>query len=352
VRPLPDASSAEQDGTKLSICIATFNRSTYIAETLESIVGQLSEGVELVILDGASPDNTTEVVAPFLLRSPHVRYIREATNSGVDRDFDKAVSNAQGSYCWLMSDDDVLVPGAVSRVMSFLDQDTDLLVVNSQVRSIDLKVELIPRILEFTEDRRYDLETRNRLLGEVGGYLSFIGGVVIRRSRWLARNRERFFGTLFIHVGVIFQAPLARVLVLAEPLIWIRYGNAMWTNRAFEIWMFKWPDLVWSFADFSDDAKRRVVARQPWKNWRRLIFYRAVGAYASGDYERFFKSHRRGGGLQYAASVLPAIVANSFTAVYWFLANRPRASIYDLVRSSNASAITRMVARRLNVPLT
>ena len=41
----------------LSICISTFNRARYIGETVESIVSQLSDSVELVVLDGASPDD-------------------------------------------------------------------------------------------------------------------------------------------------------------------------------------------------------------------------------------------------------------------------------------------------------
>jgi abequosyltransferase len=336
---------------KLSICIATYKRAAYIGETLAAILDGLPEGVEVVILDGASPDNTTQVVEAFTRQSSAVRYIRELSNSGVDRDFDKAVCSARGEYCWLMSDDDILVPGAIARVLALLEPTLDLLVVNAQIRNADLRVELIPRFLEITSDRDYDVESSDSFLAEIGDYLSFIGGVVIRRSLWLERERERYFGSLFIHVGIIFQAPLSRVKVLADPLILIRYGNAMWTNRGFEIWMFKWPDLIWSFDKFSDSAKMRVVARQPWKKWRRLTLYRAIGAYSHMDYKKFFKDQGRGGLLQFVISVLPASAANALTALYWFFANqKARAGIYDLARSGSASRLTRLIARRLNIP--
>src|SRR5262249_57418214 len=41
-------------------------------------------------------------------------------------------------------------------------------------------------------------------------YVSFIGCVVIKRDLWLNREKDRHIGSEFIHVGVIFQAPLPR----------------------------------------------------------------------------------------------------------------------------------------------
>ena len=50
----------------LSICIATYNRANFIGETLDSIILQLTEDVEVVIVDGASTDNTREVVESYV----------------------------------------------------------------------------------------------------------------------------------------------------------------------------------------------------------------------------------------------------------------------------------------------
>ncbi len=50
----------------LSICIATYNRAEYIGETLESIIPQVTDEVEIVIVDGASTDNTSSVVKHYI----------------------------------------------------------------------------------------------------------------------------------------------------------------------------------------------------------------------------------------------------------------------------------------------
>jgi abequosyltransferase len=115
--------------------------------------------------------------------------------------------------------------------------------------------------------------------------------------------------------------------------------------------MFKWPSLIWSFDGLSDKAKMRVVAREPWRQWRRLTFYRAIGAYSYAGYRKFFTDEGRRALLPLVISLLPAVALNGLTALYWFLFNRDaRAGIYDLARSRNASSLTRLIAHRLGVP--
>jgi hypothetical protein len=124
-------------------------------------------------------------------------------------------------------------------------------------------------------------------------YLSFIGAVVIRRSIWLSRERGLYFDTEFVHVGVIFQKSLpGPALIIAEPFIIIRFGIGQWTPRSFDIWMFKWPKLVWSFKDISDGAKRSVTHREPWRDFRKLFVQRSQGGYNLQIYRKYFSTMR------------------------------------------------------------
>jgi len=273
---------------RLSICIATLNRAEFIGETLESIVSQVTPEVEVVVVDGASTDNTGEVVKGIAARCRGLRYVRLDQKGGVDQDYCKAVELAVGEYCWLFTDDDLLKPGAIAAVLAAAHGDYSLIVVNAEVRTADLAVCLQARRVHLAGDRVYppSAPQRHYLLADAGDYLSFIGGVVMKRTVWSQRERARYFGTVFIHVGVIFQSPLpGEALVLAQPWIIIRYGNAQWVARSFEIWMFKWPNLVWSFPDYPDWAKKRVVAREPWRSLPHLLLYRATGRYTLKEYQ-------------------------------------------------------------------
>jgi abequosyltransferase len=341
---------------KLSICIATYNRAAFIAETLESILGQMTPDVELIVVDGASPDGTGEVIAEVVVRHPALRYYREKVNSGVDGDYDKAVGYARGEYCWLMTDDDVLVSGAVSRVLAALVTRPPLVVVNSEVRNVDLSVTLARPRLAVYEDIEYDTKRGEDFFAKAATYLSFIGAVVIRRELWLARDRKSYYGTQFIHMGVMFQSPaIGAAKVIAQPLIVIRNGNAMWTPRAFEIWSFKWPALLWSFADFSESTKRSVCPRDPWRGFNFLLFHRALGSYSLEEFRKYLASIARGRAraVAWLVAQCPAALANLASVIYFGLFKRGsrRVELYEVLRSRHAGATSRAAARALGIDL-
>ena len=219
-----------------------------------------------------------------------------------------------------MSDDDLLRPGAIRTVLDALDRGYSLLVVNSEVRSHDMSRLFEDRRVVVDADRQYGSDEMDRLFADAGVYLSFIGCVVIRRSIWLERDRESYYGSLFIHVGVIFQERLpGSALVIAAPLISIRYGNALWKSKEFEIWMFKWPSLLWSLRGVTDAARTIVCKAEPWRRTRILLFYRAKGTYSLTEYRRWIKprtTSMRGRLSAALTALVPGSVANAIALFY------------------------------------
>lgn len=253
-----------------------------------------------------------------------------AAKGGVDQDYSRAVELAQGEYCWLMTDDDLLKPSALAAVLKALRHAYGLVIVNAEVRNADLTQVLASSRLPFSAERVYQPTEadRERLLAETGDYLSFIGGVVIRRQLWNAREKTRYFGTEFVHVGVIFQRLLPEAaLVLAYPWIVIRYGNAQWTPRFFEIWMFKWPGLIWSLPGFSDATRRRVSSPEPWRRPWALLLFRARGAYSIKEYQALIAPSPGSTWSKWGARMiarLPGCVVNLLASLYaWVRHQRP-----------------------------
>lgn len=318
----------------LTIAICTRNRAGFIGETLDSILRQLPADAELLVVDGASTDGTADVVRGYQSRYPMVRYVRLDKNNGVDRDYDTSVGLSSGDYCWLMTDDDLLRDGAVEAVITALEGNPSLVIVNAEVRTADLTKLVEQRRLAVHSDRVYAGTELDRIFAEVAHYLSFIGCVVIKRSLWMSRDREPYFGSLFVHMGVIFQQPFKEnVVVLAKPFIVIRYGNAQWKSRQFEIWLFKWPDFVWSFPLISAEAKSVVSEREPWRKAARLLLFRARGAYTGYEYATWIRPKIRtlADRVRLASVLLvPGALANALALVYARFKKEPGMLLVEL----------------------
>lgn len=278
----------------LSICIPTLNRAKFIEETLQSIVSQYDGTFEIVVVDGGSVDGTLGILKRYCEEYAFFRYFSSSSvqpkapsNEGFDRDCDMAVQLADGQYCWLMTDDDLLVPDAIHRVQPHLDHGHDAVVVGVTVKDFHLNRTLYRKRPCIEVDKCFTAEQSNDFFVEASLALTFVGCLIVRRDIWMNRNRAQYFGSGFVHMGVMFQCALqTSAALLASPLVTIRYGNALWTPRAFQILMIDFPKLIWSFEWLDGSLKRKVVARQPWLSFVQLLKLKALGAY---DMEIFNK---------------------------------------------------------------
>lgn len=114
----------------LTIAIPTWNRSALLAEVLQSLAPQLTNlpQVEVRVHDNASPDDTPEVVQRFQSSGMPLDYKRQPTNIGADANFADCFNTARGKYVWLLSDDDIVLPNSLPRLVALLAKDDYALV--------------------------------------------------------------------------------------------------------------------------------------------------------------------------------------------------------------------------------
>lgn len=275
----------------LSICINTKNRSVFLKETLDSIINQIDSRVEIVVVDGASTDDTCSLMQAYTSQNPFVKYFRSQTHLGIDDGYDAAVEYAAGTYCWLLPDDDLIMPGALEHVLSNIKTSVDLIVVNMDLFTKDLRLNLNQPFFKLNKDRLYHSVEFEDFLSEHGNGLSYIGCIIIKRVLWFENDRIPFFGTFFVHVGVILGSTLIKNIVyIHNPLIKYRSGNQSWSARSFDIWYFKWPMLIWSFNKISDETKNKITVREPWRRVLTLLKSRAAGEYNYAIYKNSLMS--------------------------------------------------------------
>lgn len=306
---------------KLSICIPTFNRSTFIGATLESIIAQATRDCEIVVSDNASTDDTEQVVSEYARHFERLRYIRQDTNRGLDRNFDRVVELAHGEYCWLMTDDDLLMPGAVARVLEALRRNLSLVIVNVEVRDFRMSKVLQSHRLNFISDRVYRQGETDRLFMDLDETAMYIGSIIVKREMWLARPRERYYGSLFIHVGVIFQEHLpGEALVIAEPLVSYRLGNThTFSAQSSEIFLSKWPSVVGSLA-LCESTRKKIRSAEPWSNPQWLLLLRGRGFYSLTEYRQWIRPRLHSIRERLAPALIaliPGVLVNALFMLYY-----------------------------------
>lgn len=92
----------------LSICIPTYNRATYLDETIKSIVSQKrffeTNDVEIVISDNCSQDETEIIVKKYIdIFADKIRYYRNTVNIK-DLNFEKVLRYGNGMFLKLNND--------------------------------------------------------------------------------------------------------------------------------------------------------------------------------------------------------------------------------------------------------
>lgn len=327
----------QSSSPKLSICIGTFNRAEFLRQALDSILPQITDECEIIVSDNASSDATEQVVTHYMLRSARLRYFRQSENIGLDRNFDSVVERARGEYCWLMSDDDLLKPGAVKRVLEELDRDLSLIVVNMEWKDYGMSKVVQRSALDFDTDRTYRPGQLDKLFLEVHqDVIMYVGSTVIKREIWLSRDKSPYYGSLFIQAGVIFQKELpAETLVIAEPLISYRLGNTRFAPRLPEVICATWPALVESTA-VSASARSKVPRAEPWRNPQWLLVLRGLGFYSLKEYRQWIRPRLmsiRERFLTILVAILPGVLVNGLMILY-FSARRNRGRWVQMMKKS------------------
>lgn len=190
---------------KLSICIPTYNRAKYLPTALESILGQMSDRVEIAICDNGSVDSTPEIVAAYSQKHPQIRYFRFCRNVGPDRCFLKSMEIAEGEYGWFLGDDDAIEEGSIQVVLDMLDRHEGIagLSVNRKLYNRSLQNELPwePVVSGLLANRFY--EDSKVCIDELFTYFGYMSGQILSRKQWLEAVRsttdiDRFFNAYSI----------------------------------------------------------------------------------------------------------------------------------------------------------
>jgi glycosyltransferase involved in cell wall biosynthesis len=124
----------------VSIVTPSFNQGKFLEETIKSIIDQGYKNIEYIIIDGASRDNSVEIIKNY---QTHLAYWESLPDKGQKDAINKGFNRAHGQiFAWLNSDD-ILYPHAVSEAVNFLVNNPDVGLVYGDANLINADGEKI-----------------------------------------------------------------------------------------------------------------------------------------------------------------------------------------------------------------
>jgi glycosyltransferase involved in cell wall biosynthesis len=213
----------------LTIAIPTYNRADLLDLCLSQAGPQIlqhGEQVELLVSDNASTDHTAEIVAKHQAAGLLIHYLRNNTNIGPDANFAQCLERADGTFLLIVGDDDVLLEGALDKLLPLLcDPEVGVVHIGCHPFRQDFKAERPRRALS---GKTQIYTNPPAFAAKVNVMFTFISGNVINKSTLPADfSPQEYVGTNLIQLSWTLTAALGakRNLLLDEYLVAAKAEN-------------------------------------------------------------------------------------------------------------------------------
>lgn len=121
---------------KLQIFLITYNRHRKLKATLDSLLSSPVRDFDIIVLDNASTDGSSEMLAEYAREHKNITHVRHNVNIGgnanICRAFEMAASCGR-EYAWILCDDDNYDWSNWSAVESAIEQKPDLICVSDYI---------------------------------------------------------------------------------------------------------------------------------------------------------------------------------------------------------------------------
>jgi glycosyltransferase involved in cell wall biosynthesis len=204
-----------------------YNAERYLAEAVESILGQTLGDFEFLILDDGSTDGSRRILEGYAARDRRIRLTSRA-NRGLVATLNELIDQAQGEFLARMDADDIALPERFQRQVDYLRAHPECSVVGCRTRVIDPDGDSLCDW--FTAEPHAVIETL-LLRGEAVGSVLCHPSVLMRRDAVLAAGKYREFAIgeeldLFLRL-----AESSRLAILPEVLLKYRVHAESFTHR-------------------------------------------------------------------------------------------------------------------------
>lgn len=128
-------SSQIQSGNRsptVSVGLPVHNGGRFLAQALDSILGQSLQDIEVIISDNASTDDSAAICRAYSSRDPRIRYIHQVKNLGAARNWNFVAEQAQGKYFKWSSANDFCAKTMLEKCVAAMEADPSIVLCHGK----------------------------------------------------------------------------------------------------------------------------------------------------------------------------------------------------------------------------
>lgn len=104
----------------VSIIMPSYNSQTFIEKSIDAIIQQTYQNLELLITDDCSEDNTFEIIKKYELADERIKVFRSKSNSGAGVARNNSIENANGRFIAFCDSDDRWFSDKLEKQIQFM----------------------------------------------------------------------------------------------------------------------------------------------------------------------------------------------------------------------------------------
>jgi len=211
--------SRKDQGPLISIGVPTYNGATFLRQTLDSLLSQNYENLEIIISDNASTDGTADICREYAEKDARIKFFANDENRGATYNFLRVLSLASGKYFMWASDHDLWQSTLLARAAAVLEDDPEVVLCYPRAERIDSQGHSLGLAANAMDTRGLSAVGRYvYLLNNISGGDMIYG--LIRRQALRRLNPKTVWGVdQAILAGLALQGSFAH---LPEPLFFWR----------------------------------------------------------------------------------------------------------------------------------
>ena len=192
----------------VTVVMPVYNGEMYVAEAIESVLGQTYTDFEFIIVDDGSQDGSFEIIRSYEACDDRIRVLRFKRNLGSPIARNHAINLSTAEYIAMLDCDDVCLPQRLERQVEYLSANRAIGVLGSGAQAVN--AELSPLY-------RFDLPEHHALIAF-----------------------NVFVGSFFVHPTVMMRRQLLDAVGGYKPTQWTADDAELWSRL---MWRTRFANL-------------------------------------------------------------------------------------------------------------